>query len=49
MAVFSKDGNECKGNPIRIQKYENLDILPKTSPKEFIFGPELGIDRRNCF
>ena len=49
MAVLSKGGSECIGNPIQIQKYENVDNLPKSGPIEVIFGPELDIDERNFF
>ena len=41
MRVLLEGGNEGKGNPIQIQKYENVDILPKNNPMDIIFVPEL--------
>ena len=47
MAVLSEQGSEYLRNPIQIQKYENVDNLPKACPMEFIFVLELGIDEQN--
>ena len=49
MAVLSEGGSECIGNPVTIQKYENVDSLPRNGPMDVIFGPELVIDERNLF
>ena len=49
MTVLSEGGSESHTNPIHLQKYENVDNFPKTGPMEFIFGPQLDIDKRNLF
>ena len=49
MAVLSEGGSESNTNPIQMQKYENVDNFPKTGPMEFIFGPQLDIDKKNLF
>ena len=49
MAVLSEGSSECKGNPIQIQKYKNVDNLPKNCPMAIIFVPELAIEERNFF
>ena len=49
MAVLLEGGSESHTNPIHMQKYENVDNFPKTGPMEFIFGPQLDIDKRNLF
>ena len=38
MTVLSEAGSECIGNAIQIQKYENVDNLPKNDQMEVIFG-----------
>ena len=47
MTVFLEKCSERIGNPMHIQKYGNVDNLPKTGPLEFMIGPQLHIDERN--
>ena len=48
MRILSEGGSDCIGNPIQIQKHENIGSLPENGPF-FTFRSELDLDERHLF